>query len=418
MSTQPPAPHHQPATTGPPSPVPRWYAPASAALVIAIGLLVGLRGYHHTVLAWGRPFWDVTYGSGFIRRGLVGTIFQAVFGSASYATQTGLVIAITVTVAIGLLCGLAMWVAILVARASSRGNAVRLVLLSLPIVASSLFSMLIFTTGYLDGLLLAITAVAAVLLARGWLWPAVAVACVAPFVHELSAYLWVPVAVFGYSAISRRVPPRRQWETVIALCLPLVVAIAITRVGSRTAVQHQITAHVQGTPGFKATLFHWEFGQTFPSALHHMDQLQRLYWWPTEPAALVYFCWPALLAITVYLVWRWRLLDRAARVALILAIAAPWSALILAWDLSRLILLANAMSLIVILSIETTLDTRHSAPPSRAIDVVLGGATVLAMSLPFMYVYFDLGFYVHHGPMQWSLWPVLHPALANLFRLR
>jgi hypothetical protein len=149
-----------------------------------------------------------------------------------------------------------------------------------------------------------------------------------------------------------------------------------------------------------------------------MDWLQRLYWWPTEPAALIYFCWPALLAVTVYLVWRRHLLDWAARAALVLAIAAPWSALILAWDLSRLILLANAMSLIVILAIETTLDTRGTAPPQRAVNVVLGGATVLAMSLPFMYVYFNRGFYLHHGPLRWSLWPVLHPALAHLFRLR
>ncbi len=399
-------------------PVPRWYAPASAALIIAIGLFVGLRGYHHSVLAWGRPFWDVTYGSGFVRRGLVGTLFQTVFGSAGHATQTGLIIAISVTVAIALLCGLAMWVAILVAGSASRGNALRLVLLCLPIVASSLFSMLIFTTGYLDGVLLAITAIAAVLLIHGRLWPAVAVACLAPFVHELSAYLWVPVAVFGYSAISRRVPPRRQWETILALCLPLVAAVAVIRLGSRSAVQHEIAVHVQGTPGFKAALFHWEFGQSFTSALHHMDRLQRLYWWPTEPAALLYFCWPALLAVAVYLVWRWRLLDWAARAALVLAIAAPWSALILAWDLSRLILLANAMSLIVILAVETTLDTRSTAPPNRSINLVLGAATLLAMGLPFMYVYFNRGFYIHDGPLDWSLWPVLHPTLAHLFRLR
>jgi hypothetical protein len=257
MSARPPATDQQVHTAAPNASVPRWYAPASAALVIAIGLLVGLRGYHHTVLAWGRPFWDVTYGSGFVRRGLVGTIFQAVFGSASHATQTDLVIAITVTIAIGLLCGLAAWLAVLVARASSRANAVRLVLLVLPIVASSLFSMLIFTTGYLDGVLLAITAIAAVLLARGWLWPGVAVACLAPFVHELSVYLWIPVAAFGYSAFSRRVPPRRQWETGIALSLPLLAAIAVIRLGSRSAVQHEIAVHVHGSTAFKATLLNW-----------------------------------------------------------------------------------------------------------------------------------------------------------------
>ncbi len=66
------------------APVPAWLALASAAVMIAIGVLVGLRGFHRTALVWGRPFWEVTYSSGFIRRGLVGTIFQGCSaGSAS-----------------------------------------------------------------------------------------------------------------------------------------------------------------------------------------------------------------------------------------------------------------------------------------------------------------------------------------------
>jgi hypothetical protein len=111
-------------TTGPASPrtppVPSWFALASAATMIAIGILVGLRGFHRTALVWGRPFWEVTYSSGFIRRGLVGTVFQGLFGGLTFGTQTDLVIEITMVVALALLVGLATWLALLVANAQPR----------------------------------------------------------------------------------------------------------------------------------------------------------------------------------------------------------------------------------------------------------------------------------------------------------
>jgi hypothetical protein len=401
-----------------PAAVPQWYAPASAAAVLVIGVLVGLRGFHTNVLTWGRPFWDVTYDSGFIRRGLVGSIFQGLFSSAGSGTQSDLIVAITVATAFLVLGGVAAWLALLVAHAPSRGNALRITLISLPIVASSLFSMLVFTTGYLDGLLLLITGGAAALLARGHLVPAVIVGCVAPFVHELSVYLWVPVAVFGIAAARSTMPGRRWWIVIPTLCAPLVAAVAVVGLGSRSAVAHEIAIRVAGTDQYRATLLRWEFGQTLSSAWHRMDILQHRFWWPTEPAALVYFCWPALLAVTLYLIWRWRAIDYAAKASLVLAVVTPWTALILAWDLSRLILLANAMVLIVIFAIETLVIDVDAGRLHPAIIGGLLACTVFAMALPFMYVYFNHGYYLHHGPLSWSLMPLMRSHLAHPFHLR
>ncbi len=107
-------------------------------------------------------------------------------------------------VALVLLVGLAAWLALLVAHAPSRSNALRMTLISLPIAGSALFSMLVFTTGYLDGILLLFAAGCAVLFARGHLWPAVVLGCIAPVVHELFIYMWIPVAVFGYAVLVHR----------------------------------------------------------------------------------------------------------------------------------------------------------------------------------------------------------------------
>jgi hypothetical protein len=408
----PDAPGHRSAS------VPPWFGPAAASAVIVVGLLTGLRGFHTQVLPWGRPFWDVTYSSGFIRRGLVGTIFQGLFNGAGDGTQAHAIVAVTVTVALLVLGGVALWLGLLAARAPSRDNALRITLITLPIVASSLFAMLVFATGYLDGVLLLVTGGAAALLSRGHLWSAVALGCLAPFVHELSVYLWVPVGVFGLAAASATMPGRRVWVVVGALCAPMAAALAVVGLGSRSAVAHELAVRVDGTAQYKATLLHWEFGQTVSSAWQRMDILQHRFGWPTEPAALIYFCWPAVLAVVLYMIWRWGDIDWAARTALVLALLMPWSALILAWDLSRLVLLANAMVVIVILGIETLVLDRDLGRIHPAVVVALSVCTVAAMSLPFLWVQFDHGYYLHHGPLSWSLMPVLHSHLARPFHLR
>jgi len=399
------------------APVPAWLALASAAVMIAIGVLVGLRGFHRTALVWGRPFWEVTYSSGFIRRGLVGTVFQGLFGGLSFGTQTDLVIEITMIVALVLLVGLATWLAVLVAHAPSRSNALRLTLISLPIAGSALFSMLVFTTGYLDGILLLFAAGCAVLLARGHLWPAVVLGCVAPVIHELFIYMWIPVAVFGYAVLVHRDQGRPLRVLIPALCAPAVAALAVVTLPSRADTARELATHVTGTAQYKATLLHWEFGQTFAAALHRMDHLQTRFGWPTEPAAFLYFCWPAILAVVIYMVWRWNLLSRAAKAALVLAIVTPWASLILAWDLSRLVLLSNALVLIVIYGLETTIVAEPGGDLRPVTIGALVGCTVLAMALPYMFVQFNVGYYLHAGPLRWSLMPVLHPVLASWFHL-
>ena len=408
-------------TTGPAAPrstrVPSWFGLASAAIMIAIGILVGLRGFHQTALVWGRPFWEVTYSSGFIRRGLVGTIFQGLFSGLTFGTQTDLVIEITMVVALTLLVGLATWLALLVGHAPTRANALRLTLISLPIVGSALFSMLVFTTGYLDGILLLFAAACAALMARGHLWPAVVLGCLAPVVHELFIYMWIPLAVFGYSVLARRHPRRPVRVLIPALCAPVLAALLVVSLPSRTTTARELATHVTGSAQYKAALLHWEFGQTFAAALHRMDHLQNRFWWPTEPAAFLYFCWPAILAVAVYMTWRWSLLDRVARAALILALLSPWTALVLAWDLSRLVLLANALVLIVIYGLETTVVKEPGGELRMVTIGALVGCTVLAMALPYMFVQFNVGYYLHAGPLRWSLMPVLHPALASWFHL-
>ena len=410
------APAHDPQTANDVRP-PLWFAPASAGLVLAIGVLVGLRGFSETILAWGRPFWQVTYRSGLIRRGLVGSIFQGVYGGLPSSTQTMLIIQISLLVVLALLAGFATWLAILVAGARTRSHALRLTLLSLPIIGSALFPMLVFTVGYLDGILLLFAFSCTVLLARGHLWPAVCLASVAPFVHELFLCLWIPIAIFGYSALLRR-GGTRTWRILLpALLVPFVSSAVVVLFSSRAATSRELALHVTGTTNFRAKLLREEFGQSIGFALRRMEPLHSRYWWPTEVAALGYYCWPAILAAVLYMFWRWEVLDRWAKAALVLAILSPWASLMVAWDLSRLILLANALVLMVILGLETGLIDEPFGQLRHATVGGLCAATAFAVALPFMYVYFDRGYYLNNGPLRWTLMPLLRPVLNSWFHL-
>jgi len=57
----------------------------------------------------------------------------------------------------------------------------------------------------------------------------------------------------------------------------------------------------------------------------------------------VSFCCPAVLAVVLYALWRGDVLSVLDRIALESALLGPWTMLAIAWDLSRLLVLGNAM---------------------------------------------------------------------------
>lgn len=397
----------------------RWLALGIGVVSAGVGIGVALRGWRHSPAPWGLPFWQVTYSDGFIRRALLGTIFQGLAGDLSAAAQSRAVVTIAHVLLIGLILAFAVWLGALAWRATSPYHALALGLLALPIIGSSLFPTMAFTPGYLDVVMLWFAVAAAALLARGWIWPAGALAAVAPFIHEMFVYFWIPLAVLGWAILRRQGRTRPRWFEALGLAAPFVTGLCVVAASSTADARRQIDLHVSGTASFKATLLHQQFGQTVSSSLTRMGHIQGTYWWPTEPFALLYFSWPAVLAVVLYMIWRRAQLDGWARAALVLAVVAPWLMLAVAWDLSRLIVLSNALVLIVVLALETGVI---DVPLARVRPLGLGllaAAGILAMALPFLYANFDLYNTYHRadGPLGVDLMPILHPVLARMFHL-
>jgi len=397
----------------------RWLALGIGLVTALAGIGVALRGWQHTAALWGLPFWQVTYGDGFIRRALVGTIFQGLAGGSSAATQARTVVTVAHILLFVLILAFAAWLAVLTARATSPTHALALGLVALPIIGSSLFPTMAFTPGYLDVVMLLFALGSAALLARGWIVPAGAVAAIAPFVHEMFMYLWLPLAVLGWAILRRQGQRRPRWLDLAALAAPFVTGLIVVAASSASDARQEIAQQATGSAAFKLTLLQQQFGQTLSSALTRMGHIQGAYWWPTEPFALLYFCWPAALAVVLYMYWRRELLGGWARAALVLALVCPWLMLAVAWDLSRLIVLSNALVLIVVLALETGIVREPFPRVGAAGLALLAGAGVLAIALPFLYANFNLYNTYHraNGPLGWDLMPVVHPVLARIFHL-
>jgi hypothetical protein len=403
-----------------PSPLnPTWVAVLTGLVATVIGILVALRGQMHTAALWGLPLWQVTYHSGFIRRGLVGTVFQGLFGGLSETRQASLVVALAHVMLLVLILAFAAWLAVLAYRAPSPTHAIAFGLLALPIIGSSLFPTMAFTPGYLDSLMLLFAIATAALLARRQLWAAGCVAAIAPFAHEMFVYFWIPLAVFGFFVAQRRDLRRPLWATLVPLGLPFIAGLVVVAATSAAAAQREIDQRVTGTAIFKVTLLKQQFGQTLSSALTRMDHIQGAYWWPTEPFALVYFCWPAVLAVVLYMFWRRLQLDAWARAALALALVCPWLMLMLAWDLSRLLVMSNGMVLIVILGLESQFITQPLPRFRRTSLGLLAAAGIVETALPFLYANFDLynTYHRNNGPVPVDLMPLIRPVIARMFHL-
>lgn len=396
---------------------PGWaWGAAAVALVLVLGTIVGLRGYNARVQVWGLPFWQVDYASGFIRRGLVGSVFAVVTGSSGHDIDTRLVERISLSLVALLLAGCAAWIGWTVSAAANRSTALRLMAITLPVIASALFPTLVFNTGYLDALLLVVVLLCAALIAHDRVLAASLIAMVAPLAHELFIVLWLPIAVLGISVAMRRRAGARRQTALVSLCLPLATTLIVVLAASATATHAQI-ARVSGSAQFRTLLEHNQWGQSTATALRTMETLQEAHWWPNEVAALAFFSWPALFAAVAYALWRRPDLGTWEVLALATSVVVPMAALAFAWDLSRLLVLANATTLMIVLGVETAHRAQPlpQLPPSRM--AILCVPTLVAAATPFIYAYFSSSYYFDNGPVHLDAIEIVRPLLERTLGL-
>lgn len=368
------------------------WPPALLALAALLAVLNLAKAFNPNVQDWGAYLWRIDYAEGFVKRGLLGTLFRE--GAAAFGLPPSL--AQVPGVHLGLLAVLVVLLAALVHRAwqaagADPGRRRTVAALAVMLAGAPVLPTLAMLTGYPDAALATLFLGSALLAARGYVAGAALLALPGPLLHEGFVFLWAPLALWllwrrpGLSALAWGVLPLLAAGGVLLAHDPAAVDAVLARPG----IDPQRAETLRGV----------QFGQTVPEALARMTSFYAAHW-GNVLKALLYFLPPLALSLTVAVADCSR--DRRSRglvaLALLVGAAGPAAVLALAWDLSRFLNWAVLGGwTLALLTLAVVWARPESAPargrPAVRIAPTLALALALALALfytasPNVYAYF------------------------------
>ena len=354
-----------------------WLVVASFWILAALSYL---RGFRAGLPPYAGVYWEVTYQDGFIKRGLVGTVFSFLFGGETPGARESLILWGHLALVTAIVIGAGLWIGQLVRNAAHTSTVVLIAGTSALMVTSQLLPSLAFLPGYLDALLLALLLAAALLVARGQVALACLLASIGPLVHEAFVAYWIPVALVAVAWRAREGWPRgrRLWLVL----LPLVTTVAVVMLHRQSAAITQVTAL-----GLRADVeggtVSLQFGQSIGSAVGRaLAALEGN--GPAAILALIVCAGPAVVIAVGYLVARAGQLGRGEQIAVAASVLSPLALLLIVTDLSRFMVMAGAVAFLVVLMLES----RSRAEPrvSASLAVVVALLCVGGLLTPLVYV--------------------------------
>jgi hypothetical protein len=351
-----------------------------------------LRAMPRSVHVYVAPFWRLTYGHGFVRRGLVGTLFQWMVHARSTEEQESAAVAIQATA----VAALAVAVSIEAVRLARSGQtATRFAVLTgvVALLLSRLVPTLGRNEGALDVYLILLTFVSARAFDRGRVLLAIALASIGPFIHEAFLFQWCAVVVLALRPDGTSIWTRLRKRGIVLL--PIVLAIVVMRLHSPAALAAEL-APMPFDQAVKDGIIGVVFGMSVRNAVVLMLGLHRDYW------GHVLACLPVFLTPVPLIVAMAVRLDpdpsrkRAIGVAL-LATIAPYPILLVAWDLSRFLVWIVLAAVLVLFANAHAANERAVVvpPPTRNVRAVAVGWLVILIFLttgPHLGVWFDVAF--------------------------
>lgn len=371
-------------------------AGAFALVLAALVVLNALRGFPSTIQELGWPYWAIDYRHGYIRRALVGTLFQFFDRSADVAVRRAHVLAVHHLVFVALLVGF-----IAVARRAAAGTSARTRRALTAGTAIVLLSELVPTIGsvaaYLDVIILALVLAAFHAMSTGRTTLAAVIGVVGPVVHDAFVFLWLPLVVVAVGRFVESSRPRRlgalRWVGA-----PFVSAAVSLQLHSKSAVPLAL-ADVPTSEGVREIFDRYQFGlgtrEAFAIIVGKVstivDQVYLAGAWFLLPAMAI-----ALWAS--YMEPRSRR-SRLVRVSLLVAtVLSPCLVLLVAWDLSRFLVWSafGAYVALVDAGRSSRGATRgESDATSRASDFAFLGCISffgLACASPHLFAYYEVMF--------------------------
>ena len=357
-------------------------------LVLFILIVSATRGLQYFPQELGDPYVFIDYSSGFFKRGLVGTIIKALFYGADAARLKSAFTAIHLV-----LCCATLWMVALLWKYTlqARGDALdRGLWLVMIVVASSQFwPTLFFNVGYLDVYLYFMFTLSLVALHRGQTGVAVAIAVVAPVLHESAAFVWLPLMVLTAweSWRNKRLEPQK---TKVILALLVASGLVVLFHNNEAAIRELNAAPLSDR--IKGLMIRNQMGQTLGSAFRYHVELWTGYTWHALFSS-VFFTLPTFAALGVY--FNLRKITLCEALTMCVAVLAPVSILIIACDLSRFLVFTNFTALLVILYWET--KYMPAIRPLRFVEWAVAPLILYGLLTPFVFAYFENAYVYDNG---------------------
>jgi hypothetical protein len=348
---------------------------ALLSLAVIIAILSFGKNYTFHLNQLGDPYFFFSYSDGFIKRGLAGHIFNTIYpGASPEATRAAALWSFSVASML-IIALLEVWFW-RVAR--------DWIALFALFAASQFLPTLGFDAGQLDVYVYVLAIVASMAFAGERLLIVAVIGFVGPFVHESFVFLWLPLAILAIWRGGLR-PVH-----AVALCVPILSALIVYFGHSQAAAIAQVSAAPLGD-NVKSTFICCQFGFTLTAIAHSMWYDKISIHAVNYMVALVFYTLPAVL-ITLYYASQ-----RKDRVALLLVTYAPALNTLVAWDLSRFLVVTSLSAIIGVLFMQST---RPAVPPRSLLWC--WPITALLFALPLVWVWFDFGFIPNRGPLNFN----------------
>jgi len=304
------------------------------------------KGAIDVVQDWGKVNWYASYDDGFMRRGLMGTIFQGMFGNLPEAEYTKVIVD-QHTFFVVALAGLTIGGLFFAAQKSQRPLAI--LIAACVLAAGQVWSHLAYVVGYLDPQVLMVVALATGAIAMGRSSVGALIAAIGPLIHEQFLFYWGPVAaaqallVLGSKSNGRdRTQEFPELQFVLLIAPMLVTTALVMFMHSDESARAAVAATPVG-PEVKDGLLRQHFGQTVSSATSYMFLLWSRNF-DSGVMALVVYSGPVLILSLLTLAAFPNARNRRAIIgALVIGSLGCLSILLLAWDLSRFASMATIM---------------------------------------------------------------------------
>ena len=357
--------------------MPNPLRPPRSSLILAALCLLCLysfqRGPGGQLEMFGAPYYVIDYGSGFIKRGLIGQLYLTVSDRNHAALIWQAAKFIHRACAGAIIAALLVWTWHLATR--TRENAPwRLLAITLIFAAGQFLPTLSATAGYLDVYVYVALLAAFIAVARGNLLLAAGIGAIGPLIHEMFVFLWLPLAFM------LAVTPGQMGRRALAAASAILSTILVVLLHDPRAIAAQM-ALAPLDPALRTAMLQSQFGQSVSGSMAHMAGLYARHTLRCL-VELVFFEAPTALMLTLAT----RGMPRRTALALLAAAIAPLALLLFAWDLSRL-MLAGQFSLMLCILLERTYAHDHSRKLTTPERACAAAALALLIPLPFIYGY-------------------------------